>query len=223
MQARAQLTGVDLKSPVLSANAQLPKYFRSGPPLAETLATARSGAAARGIEWKGLQFIMYDAENLAGFTSTGAIQRYKKLACQADGVVIGHTNRTAPHLSAFGTVYTDYEVVVDAWLKTNPKAMTGPIPAIVVSRPGGSLTVANDPVSFEYEGFPELKGGATYLQFLQYIPASLAYQAIDPFSTLISLGNEWVVARGSSSVPVPGLGRGALETELRTWLKACPR
>ena len=219
--ARAQVTGVDLNSPALSANAQLPKYFRSGPPLAEALAYARSGAGARGIAWKGLQFIVYDAENLAGFTSAGAVLKYRKLACQADGVVIGHTNRSVSHLSAYGSVYTDYELVVDTWLKTAPKSQTSPGPAIVVTRPGGSLVVANDPVSFEYEGFPELKAGATYLQFVQYIPTSQAYQAIDPFSTLISMGNDWVVARGSSSIPVSGLSRGVLETELRTWLKTC--
>ena len=181
VQAWAQVTGVDLNSPALSANAQLPKYFRSGPPLAESLANARSGAAARGIAWKGLQFIMYDAENLAGFTSAGAVQRYQRLACQADGVVIGHTNRAAPHLSAFGTVYSDYEVVVDTWLKTNPKSLTGPIPAIVVTRPGGSLTVANDPVSFEYEGFPELKGELlTFNSFSTFPPASPIKRSI-PF------------------------------------------
>ena len=219
----AQTTSVDLNSPTLRAHAQLPKYYRGGPPLAESLTEARTNAASRGIPWKGLHFIVSDAENLAGFTSVGAVQRYQKLACQADAVIMGHTTLSAAHLSDFGTVYTDYVFVIDALLKDNRKSSLGSKPEVVVTRPGGSLQVSGDPVTFEYEGYPGLQSGITYLLFLQYIPATSAYQALDPFSTLVARGTNWLVARRSSAVPISGLTRGVLEASVGNWLTSCSK
>ena len=95
-----------LTAPALHAHANLPKYFRSGPPLTQDLAEARVTAASKGLPWKGLHFIVNDGDNLAGFTKEGAVKLYQNLACQADVVAIGHISLSARHLSAWGTVYT---------------------------------------------------------------------------------------------------------------------
>ena len=212
---------VDLTAPALRAHANLPKYFRSGRPLTQDLAEARVTAASRGIPWKGLRFIVNDGDNLAGFTKIGALQLYQNLACKADVVAVGHTNLSARHLSAWGTVYTDYVFVIDALLKDNQKSSIRSKPDIVVTRPGGSLLVNNDPVTFEFHGFPELNSTTTYLQFLKYIPESSAYQVLDPYSTLLASGSDWVVARRSSAVALPGLMRGVLEVSISNWLTSC--
>jgi len=170
-----------------------------------------------------LRFIVSDAENLAGFTTAAALQQYQKLACQADAVALGHTSLWAHHLSDFGTAYTDYAFVIDTLLKDNQKSSIRSKPDIVVTRPGGSLTVNNDLVTFEFQGFPNLQSGITYLQFLQYIPETFAYQAVDAFSTLVAIGNNWVVARRSSAVAVPGLTRGVLEASVGNWLTFCKK
>jgi len=67
---------VDLTAPALRAHANLPKYFRSGPPLTQDLAETRVTAASKGIPWKGLHFIVNDGDNLAGFTKAGAVKLY---------------------------------------------------------------------------------------------------------------------------------------------------
>lgn len=211
----------DLDSPKLRAHANLPKYFRAGPPLTTDLANARVGAASRGIAWRGLDFVVYDADNIAELTATGAEQLYRKLACQADSIVIGHTRLSASHLSAFGTVYTDYILVIQHLLKDNSKSPIRSAGETIVTRPGGSLLVNDDPVSFDYQGFPALQSDITYLQFLQYIPESSAYQAVNSYSTLSARGNDWVVERQPSGVALPGLPRGVLEKSLKVWLTSC--
>ena len=210
-----------LTAPALHAHANLPKYFRSGPPLTQDLAEARVTAASKGIPWKGLHFIVSDGDNLAGFTKEGAVKLYQKLACQADVVAIGHISLSARHLSAWGTVYTDYVFAIDNLLKDNQNSSIRSKPDVIVTRPGGSLLVNNDPVIFEFQGFPELQSGTTYLQFLKYIPESSAYQARDSYSTLLGTGSDWVVARKASAVSLPGLTRGVLEESVGNWLTSC--
>ena len=214
---------VDLTAPTLRAHANLPKYFRSGPPLTQDLAEARVTAAAKGIPWKGLHFIVNDSDNLSGFTKAGALKLYQNLACQADVFAIGHTSLSARHLSAWGTVYTDYIFAIDNLLKDNQGSSIRAKPGIIVTRPGGSLMVNNDPVIFDFQGFPELQSGNTYLQFLKYISESSAYQALDSYSTLLGTGSDWVVARRASAVSLPDLTRGVLEESVGNWLTSCKK
>jgi hypothetical protein len=166
---------------------------------------------------------VFDGDNLAGFTTAGASQRYQNLSCEADAIAVGHTDLWAQHLSTYGTVYTDYVFVIDALLKDNQRSSIQSRPDIVVTRPGGSLLVNNDAVSFEYQGYPELQSGVTYLQFLLYIPKSGGYQASGTYSTLLASGDNWVVARKSSAVAVPGLTRGTLGASIGNWLTSCKK
>src|SRR4051812_19513440 len=74
----------DLTAPALQSHSHLPRYFRAGGQIKQELAEARAGAAQRGIPWKGLSFVVNDAENLGGLTPAITQQIYQKLACQAD-------------------------------------------------------------------------------------------------------------------------------------------
>jgi hypothetical protein len=211
----------DLTIPALRAHASLPRYFRAGPSLAQDLADARAGAAQRNIVWKGLSFFVNDAENLGGLTPAVAREIYNKLTCKADAVVIGHTQQSVSHISDWGTVYTDYAFAIDAVVKDDARSSIRQKAALIVTRPGGSAMLGGDPVSFSYRGFPELKQGTIYLQFLHYIPESSAYEAYDAYSTLIARDKEWVVARQGSAVALPELTRGVLEMTINEWLRSC--
>jgi hypothetical protein len=191
--------------------------------LASTLSNARDAAPSRGIVWKGVEVIAFDEPgSLTGLTDANLLDIYKKRACLADAIVVGHTGSSLSHLSAYGTaVYTDYVFVTDTLLKDNAKA---PIreSQIVVTRRGGSIVLPAGPVKYESQEYPNLQPGNTYLQFLRVIPESSSYHAIDAFSTLIAEGDSWVIVRNAASARVlPEFKRGAFETIISDWLKSC--
>jgi hypothetical protein len=129
----------------------------------------------------------------------------------------------AYHLSAYGTaVYGDYDFVIGTLLKDNRISSIRSKPAIVVTRPGGSLTLPGGYVNNEFEQFPRFQSDALYLLFLRYIPESSAYEALDPNSTLVAAGNNWVIARKAfSGLTVPEFTRGVLEASIANWLTSC--
>jgi hypothetical protein len=210
----AQGAAVDLSAPALQVHARLTQNDRVGPPLAGSLDHAHSVATSKGLPWKGLQRIVDDSPgNVSGLTSAAILEIYQKQACDADSVVIGHPSAWVHHLSASGTVvYADYDFVIDRLLKDNQASSLQSRHDIVVTRPGGTFSLANGPVTFESLAFPHLQSGASYVQFLRYIPESSSYQAIDPFSTLIAIGTNWMIARTAfSKLVLPGFALGALE------------
>jgi hypothetical protein len=221
----AQTTS-DLGDPMLKANASIAQHNPPGIPIPQLLLNARALAPSKGVSsWKGLDIVASDDEAVSpgGSIVTVLLQVYQRQACQADAILVGHTSSWAYHLSAFGTgVYGDYVFVIDSLLKDNKASPIRSKPDIVVTRPGGSLSLAEGPVTLELAAFPQLQSGLTYLQFLRYIPQSSAYQALDPLSTLVANGNNWGIARKSfSRLAVPGFTRGALEPTIGNWLTSC--
>jgi hypothetical protein len=228
----AQVAG-DLADPRLKANAGLPQNDPPGIALAQTLASARAAAPSRGVTWKGLEIQGSDDFGVSPNESivTGLMRIYPKQACQADAIVIGRPSAVAYHLSGSGTgVYGDYVVAVESVLKDNAAASIGASARdnrldqgqIVVTRPGGSLTLADGPVDVKLPAFPALQMGVTYLQFLRYVRESSAFQALDPLSTLAAEGNDWKIVRKSlSGVVVPGFVRGELESAIGNWVRDC--
>jgi hypothetical protein len=222
-QTTGPSTGVDLAAPMLKLNAQRPQHNPPGTPLAESLANGRAIAASKGFPWKGMRFIAKEGLLMLSPGAFNILQLYQKQACQADAIVVGQTNLWAYHLSAFGTaVYGDYDFVIDTLLKDNRTSSIRSKPAIVVTRPGGSLSLADGPVTHVFEEFPRLQSGTTYLLFLRYIPGSSAYEALDSSSTLVATGNNWVIARKAfSGLAIPEFRRGALEASISNWLTSC--
>ena len=86
---------------------------------------------------------------------------------------------------------------------------------IVLTRPGGSITLNGRHAEAKYEAFPHLQSGASYLIFLKFVPASGGYESYGRNATLIADGDHWNVARkGLAGVHVP-------ELSFPTWLSAC--
>lgn len=218
----AQSVTVDLTSPMLKANADLPRFSRAGRTLSAELDEARSAAASRKIQWKGLEYVVSDSDNIAGFTADGAQRFYKKRACAADAIVIGHSSASASHLSTFGSVYTDNVLSIDAVLLDNQSSSIAKASTIVVTRPGGSVVVNGDPVSFRYRSSPELKSTDTYLQFLQYIPASSAFIDLDAYSTLKRDHDSLLLFRNGSNIAVTGLTFSGIKSTISGWRNNCP-
>jgi hypothetical protein len=221
-------TASDLADPRLKANANLLQNDSPGFPgisIPQLLSKARAGAPSRGVSWKGLDIVATDdvSASPTESTTTVLLRLYPKQACQADAIVVGHTSSSAYHLSASGmAIYGDYIFVIDTVLKDNQASSIRLKPDIVVTRPGGSLTLADGPVRLELPAFPLLQSGVTYLQFLRYIAQSSAYQALDPFSTLLADANNWAIARKAfSRLAVQGFTRGSLEAMIGNWLTSC--
>lgn len=222
--ASAQPATVDLTAPKLRANANLAEHNLRGVSLSESLLNGRALAASKGLRWKGMDHVVSDeAGNLAGFNKVSLLQLYQRNTCQADAIAIGHTDVWAHHLSASGTaVYADYAFVIDTLLKDNPTSSIQSRPVIVLTRPGGSLVLPEGPVTFDFQAFPHLQTGITYLQFLRYIPESSSYQALNSFSTLVATGHIWAIARKAfSGLVFPEFTRGAFEGSISNWLTSC--
>ena len=218
-------TPPELADARLKANASLPQNNHPGigTPISQALADARALAPSKGVTWKGLDLVVLGHPNVAGLGIPGLLRRYEKLACQADVIAVGHITSSAYHLSSSGTaVYGDHIFVIDNLLKDNHALSIRGRPNIVVTGPGGSLTLPDGPIKFEVRAFPLLQTGVTHLQFLRYIPQSSAYQAIDDLSTLVATENNWVIARKDfSGLAMPGFTRGGLEARIGHRLTSC--
>lgn len=148
----------------------------------------------------------------------------KRLACRADSIVLGRTGGTAAyHLSDSGTaIYGDHVITVEAVLKDNRAASLGRGRDIVVTRLGGSVRLAGEPVNYETNQYPALRPGVTYLLMLRFLPQSGAYQAYDALSTLVMDQDHWILDRKEfSSIRVAGLSRNAMANTISTWEKTC--
>ncbi|HXJ43421.1 MAG TPA: hypothetical protein VNH18_29335, partial [Bryobacteraceae bacterium] len=80
-------------------------------------------------------------------------------------------------------VYTDYEFTVEKVWKDSA-ALLGSKTSVVVTRPGGSLTLPEGHVNWQSNEFPPLRPETVYLLFLHLVRGSLGYEAMDSFSTL---------------------------------------
>jgi hypothetical protein len=216
----------DLTDPRLGVHASLPQHNPPGAKLSQMLVNARALASSKGVlTWKGLDIVASDHEVLPmSMPLTSALQlAYQKQVCAADAIIVGHITSSLYHLSAAGTgVYGDYIVVIDRLLKDNRAASIHSKADIVVTRPGGSLLLAEGPVNFDMQGFPRFESGATYLQFLRYIPQSGGYQAINELSTLVARGANWFIARKNfNQLVMPEFTRDALEDTIIKWVASC--
>jgi len=213
-----------LADPKLKANASIAQHDRPGPPITQLLVEAHAKAQSRGVSWKGLDFVVTDTPAASPAPiETVLLQVYQKQACQADAIIVGHPIASAYHLSSSGTsVYGDYIVAIDTLLKDNQASSIRLRSDIIVTRPGGSLSLPEGNVNLELLAFPRLQVNVTYFQYLRYIQQSGAYQAIDDLSTLVADGNRWAITRkGFSNVVIPGFTRPSLEASISKSLTSC--
>jgi hypothetical protein len=185
----------------------------------ELLANARSAAVERGIPWKGLRLIGFSHESLD--SNIPILQQYQVRACVADAIAVGHVTEWKAHLSSRATaIYSDYVFVIDALLKDNLASSIQLQPAIVVSRPGGAITLEDGPIRLEDKAYPALLPSTKYLLFLRYIPGTSGYAPVDSFSTFAATEAGWDIA-GPKVVPRTAFTHDELETTIHNWLASC--
>ena len=213
----------DLGDARLKADAGLAQNDRPGVPLAQMLAGARASAPAHGIDWKGLQISSSDDVGVSPHESMrdGVARILREQSCRADAIVEGRPVGREYHLSASGTsVYGDYLLAVERVVKDYGAAALGG--RIVVTRPGGSLTLADGPVRLEPGDFPLLRDEGTYLMFLRYVRDSGAFRPVDGVSTLTLEEPGWRVYRKVfAGVVLPGSAKGEMEATIGGWVEAC--
>jgi hypothetical protein len=166
-----------------------------------------------------IEKIVYEgAGEASGSTPALITALYRKRACSADAIVIGHPVKWQYHLSASGTsIYGDYDFAVESMLKDTsaaPHIKTH----IVVTQPGGTMTLGTGAISevkVIMESFPQLPD-QSYLILLQYIEASGTFQGVDAFATLVRSGSVWMIARKAfSALSLPLFEQGTFEPAIQ--------
>jgi len=103
-----------------------------------------------------------------------------KLACDAEAVVLGVVESKTSQLTEKGDfIFTDYDFRVQEILKNNPGAAIQSSDTIIVTRPGGSVSLKGQIYRVKDKSFRNLQPGKTYLLFLNFIPNTKAYKAIN--------------------------------------------
>ena len=216
--------GLDLSAPSLRSHATLLQNNNLGvyDKLTDVLKRAEEKAAAKGISSSGLNIITNDPVQPG--TPVQVIESYKKLACLADSIAIGHPNTWLYHLTESGaSIYTDYDFVVETVLKDN---RTSPLAAhVVLTRPGGSLKLGTgqlQTINAKPEIFPPLQTTMRYMLFLKYVPASGGYEAYGGNATLVASAGRWnVVRKALSNIALPEFALTVMEQNVLAWVSSC--
>jgi hypothetical protein len=104
-----------------------------------------------------------------------------RLACDADTVVVATVSASRSAITPSGNfVFTDLVLKVSSVLKGSPGD------DIIVTRPGGALTVDGHSVEVSVVGFPPFKSGTPYLLFLRYLPQSNSFRAFKDGSFVLT-------------------------------------
>lgn len=98
------------------------------------------------------------------------------IACGADSIMVGQPTSSETDLTeSQDFLYTDYRFRVESVLKTSPGLTNGG--EIIVTRPGGELTLNGRKVKTKALDFPLFEIGTRYLLFLRYLPETGTYRA----------------------------------------------
>lgn len=108
----------------------------------------------------------------------------QQVTCNADSVIIGSvTGKTSQFTEDGSFVFTDYDIQVEEVVKDNPSAPIQPGGSIVITRPGGAIDFNGHIIKVTDKSFQPLKVKSNYLLFLQQIPPSGAYHAVNSESS----------------------------------------
>lgn len=215
---------VGLQEPKLKANAALWRYNPPGETLSDQLLRAHVVADQQRIEWRGLDVIVSSGlENLEDVGISSLTAQLRKETCSADTIVVGRVNNSVYHLSDSKTsIYGDHLFTVNQVLKSNVLSPFKVLDNIVITRPGGSISLPEGPVNVRYDDFPVFERGATYLLFLRYRSESSSYDAAESFSALKAEGDTWrVLAKDYSRLTSSELKHSAIEQLVSSSLRSC--
>jgi hypothetical protein len=125
-------------------------------------------------------FIAPDSEKMAS-----AIEELlRQETCDADTVIIGSVSGKTSQFTEDGSfVFTDYDIQIEEVVKNSSSAPLQLSSSIIVTRPGGAVSFNGNVIRVIDKSFQPLEVGGKYLLFLQQIPSSGAYQAINSESS----------------------------------------
>jgi hypothetical protein len=212
----------DLNDPSLAVHATLPQNNRPGVPIQEGLANASKSAKARGLPDTGIVITTNDESRpLTDAQFQSFYQKY--IVCHVDTVVVGRANNWAYHPSANGErIYADYDVQIGSVVMAKTPR---PDKNIVVTRPGGTLTMEGKTASYDDDSFPRLDPQKKYLFLLRYVTASGGYESLGDWGTFEENGQDWRVSRNGQgkNTRSPVLAQGTFESQLVSWISQCPK
>ena len=100
------------------------------------------------------------------------------MACEADAALVGTAQTSTSYMTDDERfLLTDWTFTVEEVLKNNPKSAIASGATIVVTRPGGILTINARTVRAIEENFRSFKKDERYLLFLEYSPELKTYKA----------------------------------------------
>jgi hypothetical protein len=104
----------------------------------------------------------------------------RRFTCSADVVVLGVPKRKTSQITeSEDFLFTDYEVEVHQVLKNTGNQVIQEYSEITITRPGGVIVVNGRKVRALDETIPLLRLGKSYIFFLNSIPQTGAYQAVE--------------------------------------------
>jgi hypothetical protein len=124
-----------------------------------------------------------------------------KMACDADVVVLGVVESKTSQLTEKGDfIFTDYDLKVEEILKNNLSDSIQSSDTITVTRPGGSISLNGQIYRVKDKSFRNLQPGKTYLLFLDFIPKTKAYKAMNSEGSFL-IGENAVSRLTDESMP----------------------
>lgn len=102
----------------------------------------------------------------------------QSIACDADAIVVGTLRGGVSQPTEENYfIFTDYELSVSSVIKDNPHSPIQPSGNLIVSRPGGEITINGRTVRAIDQFFEPFQTDTEYLLFLKFIPTTNAYRA----------------------------------------------
>ena len=100
------------------------------------------------------------------------------MSCTSDAAIVGRAgDATSGLMQGDAFLYSDVEFRVEEVIKDNEKAAIQPDSTIIVTRPGGTITIQGRTVRAVDPNFRDFRRGRHYLLYLRYEPRTGAYKA----------------------------------------------
>jgi hypothetical protein len=142
----------------------------------------------------------------------------KRFVCDADAVIVGVVTSKSSQLTTDGTfVFTDYQMSVEDVLKNNAAAVIQTNSNVTVTRAGGAILLNMRRIQVTDKSFEALKVNGHYVLFLNYIPSTGAYMALNSKGSFQIRDKKVIKLTGEPLIPEleGGTGVGSFIDEIR--------
>jgi hypothetical protein len=143
--------------------------------------------------------------------------------CETDAAVVGIIENAQSFPTEDGTfLFTDYVVRLNDVLRAGGEQPLSRDGSIVLTRAGGTISIAGKRVSAYANDLPPLYVGATYLLFVRHLPATKDFIDNDANGAFRSISGRYINARTFTAQDVRnGAGQSKEATENVVLAKTC--